>query len=105
MKQILLYEDIKNLKIGEPLYELVRGEVRYYRFLCFHPRNENYVILLNHCEEPVRVYKDSIYDRFFLECSQRDIITYRRDYFTKQAEECEMALSMLNGKDNMEDCV
>ena len=103
MKQILNCEDIKNLKVDERLYELFRGEVKYYRFLCFHPRNENYVILLNHFEEPVRVYKDSIHKRFFIDCSQRDIITYRRDYFKKEAEQCEMALSMLNGKDNLED--
>ena len=46
----------KALKVDETLIECSVGVVNYYRFLCFHPRNTNYVILLNHCEEPVRFY-------------------------------------------------
>lgn len=56
MIPILNFEQLRELKVNEPLIECVAGTVNYYRFLCFHPRNDNYVILLNHCEEPVRFY-------------------------------------------------
>ena len=44
MKPILNAEDVKKLKIDEQLIECSCGKVNYYRFLCFHPRNTNYVI-------------------------------------------------------------
>ncbi len=50
MKPIRNKEDIENLKTDEKLIECLNGEVNYYRFLCLHPRNDEYVILLNHCE-------------------------------------------------------
>lgn len=64
MKPILTIEDINKLKIDEKLIECISGKVNYYRFLCFHPRNSNYVILLNCCEEPVRFYYKNLIDRF-----------------------------------------
>lgn len=67
MKPIRDIKDIENLKTDEKLIEFcLNGKVNYYRFLCFHPRNTNYVILLNHCEEPERFYVKSIIDRFYL---------------------------------------
>ena len=54
MKAIRNITAVENLKVDEQLIECYRGEVHYYRFLCFHPRNKNYVILLNHCEQPER---------------------------------------------------
>lgn len=103
MKPILTTEDIKKLKIDERLIECSSGKVNYYRFLCFHPRNSNYVILLNCCEEPVRVYYKNLIDRFFTDYTQRDIITYRKDYAFKEIKEFEQALSELDGKNNLED--
>ena len=50
MRPIRNIEDIGNLKTDEKLIECLNGEVNYYRFLCLHPRNDEYVILLNHCE-------------------------------------------------------
>lgn len=64
MKPILNIEDVNKLKVDEKLIECISGKVNYYRFLCFHPRNPNYVILLNGCEEPVRFYYKSLIDRF-----------------------------------------
>lgn len=93
MKPIRNKEDIENLKTDEKLIECLNGEVNYYRFLCFHPRNDEYVILLNHCEQPVRFYVKSIIDRFYMDYTTRDIITYRRDYALKKLEEYEQALS------------
>lgn len=94
MKPIRDIKDIENLKTDEKLIEFcLNGKVNYYRFLCFHPRNTNYVILLNHCEEPERFYVKSIIDRFYTDYTTRDIITYRRDYVLKKLEEYEQALS------------
>ncbi|WP_373190590.1 MULTISPECIES: hypothetical protein [Bacteroides] len=103
MKPILNFEDIKKLKIDERLIECSCGKVNYYRFLCFHPRNPNYVILLNCCEEPKRFYYKNLIDRFYTNYTQRDIITYRKDYAFKEIKEFEQALSELDCKDNLED--
>ncbi len=103
MKPILTIEDINKLKIDEKLIECISGKVNYYRFLCFHPRNSNYVILLNCCEEPVRFYYKNLIDQFFTDYTQRDIITYRKGYAFKKIKEFEQALSELDGKDNLED--
>ena len=94
MKPIRNKEDIENLKTDEKLIEFcLNGNVNYYRFLCFHPRNKNYVILLNHCEEPERFYVKSIIDLFYTDYTTRDIITYKRDYAMEQVKFCEQALS------------
>lgn len=93
MKPIRNKEDIENLKTDEKLIECLNGEVNYYRFLCFHPRNDEYVILLNHCEQPVRFYVKSIIDRFYMDYTTRDIVTYKRDYALEWVKFCEQALS------------
>lgn len=95
MKPILNLEDIKKLKTDEKLIECLNGEVNYYRFLCVHPRNDKYVILLNHSEEPKRFYVESVMARFYTNYTTRDIITYRRDYALGQVKFCEQALSEL----------
>lgn len=74
MKPILNTEDIRKLKTDERLIECSCGKVNYYRFLCFHPRNTNYVILLNHCEEPERFFIQNLIDRFYTNYTSRDII-------------------------------
>lgn len=98
MVPILNYEQVKELKVDEPLIECFAGTVNYYRFLCFHPRNQKYVILLNHCEEPVRFYYQNIIDRFYRNYSSKDIITYRRDFYTQKINELNQALSEFENK-------
>lgn len=93
MRPIRNIEDIENLREDEKLIECLNGEVNYYRFLCLHPRNDEYVILLNHCEEPKRFYVKSIIDRFYTDYTTRDIIIYRRDFALKKLEKYEQALS------------
>lgn len=98
MVPISNYEQVKELKVDEPLIECFAGAVNYYRFLCFHPRNQKYVILLNHCEEPVRFYYQNIIDRFYRNYSSKDIITYRRDFYTQKINELNQALSEFENK-------
>lgn len=89
MKPILNIEDVNKLKMDEKLVECIAGKVNYYRFLCFHPRNSNFVILLDHGEEPVRFYCKSLIDRFFTDYTQYDIITYCKEYALKKIKEFE----------------
>lgn len=103
MKQILNFEDVKKLKADERLIELWAGKVNYYRFLCFHPRNPDYVILLNCGEEPVRVYYKKLIGQFYTDYTERGIITSRMDYALNKVREFKQALSELDGKDNLED--
>lgn len=59
------------------------------------------VSLLNHCEEPERFYVQHLIDRFYTDYTNRDIITYRRDYAIKKLKELEQALSELGDKDEL----
>lgn len=102
MTPILNDKDVAGLKCGERLIECLLGDIKYYTFLCIHPRNPNYVILLNHCEIPERFFIQNIIDRFYMNYTQRDIITYRKNYALKQIKEFEQALSELENKNNLE---
>jgi hypothetical protein len=101
MKPILNTEDIRKLKTDERLIECLNGGVNYYRFLCFHPRNDKYVILLNCYEQPVRFYADSVVDRFYTDYTTRDIITYCRDYALEQIKFYEQELSEFDKEKGM----
>lgn len=101
MKPILNTEDIRKLKTDERLIECFCGKVNYYRFLCLHPRNKNYVILLNQYENPERFFVQHIIDRFYTNYTSRDIITYRRDYAIKELKEVDQLLSELGNKDEL----
>ena len=103
MKPILNAEDVRKLKIDERLIECSCGKVNYYSFLCFHPRNPDYVILLNYYEEPERFCVQHLIERFYTDYTDRDIITYRRDYAIKELKEFEQALSEFGDKNNLED--
>lgn len=95
MKPILDFEDIKKLKADEKLIECLNGEVKHYRFLCLHPRNPDYVILLNSCEEPERVHYRYFIEHFYADYTIRDILTYRKEHAQNQLNEFKRALSKL----------
>lgn len=101
MKPILNTEDIRKLKTDERLIECLNGEVNDYKFLCLHPRNPNYVILLNCCEQPVRFYINNVIGRFYTDYTIRDILTYRRDYALEQFKFCEQKLSEFDKEKGM----
>lgn len=101
MKPISNIKDIRKLKTDERLIECYCGKVNYYRFLCFHPRNTKYVILLNQYENPERFFVQHIIDRFYTNYTSRDILTYRRDYAIFELKEFEQALSELGDKDEL----
>lgn len=103
MKAIRNFKDIEILKTDDRLVEFIRGKVNFYYFLCLHPRNQSYVILLDCCEQPVRFDTSTMVNRFYTDFTDRDIINYRKDYALKKIDEFELALSMLGDKSNLND--
>ncbi len=93
MKAIQNFEDIENLKTDDRLIRLGGGCVFYYRFLCFHPRVKQYVILLDHCEQPVRLYCPMMYGCFYTDYTRREILEYQKDYALKEAKAIERSLA------------
>lgn len=102
MKPILNIEDIKKLKTDERLIECSNGEVNDYKFLCIHPRNPNYIILLNCCEQPIRFYIDNIIGQFYTDYTICDILTYRRDYILEKLKGIEQALLLYKHNEEKE---
>ncbi len=100
MTPISNYEQIKGLKVDERLIECFQGNVHYYKFLCIHPHNDQYVILLNSCEEPIRFYYQTIIDFFYRDYNQRDVINYRKDYALKKVKDLEQKLALLGDMNN-----
>lgn len=95
MKSLRDIKEIEHLKTNDRLVQLINGKVNYYRFLCFHPRNENYVILLNCCEQPVRFYCPHMINNFFVDYTREDLVAYRKNYALRVVEDCEQELAEL----------
>lgn len=54
-------KEIKDLRQGDKLYSFDGIFVVWYTYLCVHPKGGgNYHILINACEDPIRIYKDKI---------------------------------------------
>lgn len=102
MKEFLDIADIKKMKVDENLIECTEGEVRYYKFLCFHPRNEKYVILLNCYEQPVRFYYQDIIKKFFTDYTDIDILKYKKEYLRNKLEKIERELYKFKNKEKSE---
>ena len=91
MKRIL---DIKDLKQGQEMFEDRRdGYVDFYKFLMIHPEDDDYVLLMNSCKRVDRFYKTKIYERFYTDCSDIDLIMIRRNHALKELEECDKKLA------------
>lgn len=48
---------ISDLKRGDKIYDVSWRQLNSYTYFCVHPHNDNYHILINNCEEPIRMYK------------------------------------------------
>lgn len=95
MKTIDSKEKVLSIAKNELMIECVKGEVNHYKFLCVHPRNNNYVILMNFCEMPVRFYYQDIIDRFFTDYSDEDIILYKIEHRRNEIKKLEEILKKL----------
>ncbi|MEQ1733646.1 MAG: hypothetical protein ABL940_08235 [Bacteroidia bacterium] len=50
---------ITELKQGDKIYDVDYRQVRWYKYHCIHPIGSgNYHILIDECEQPIRVYKE-----------------------------------------------
>jgi hypothetical protein len=54
-------QKITELKQGDAIYGFSQSQVLQYKYLCVHPTGGgNYHILIDACEEPLRIYKDRL---------------------------------------------
>lgn len=51
---------IEDLKQGDRIYDVKAYSIQWFSYLCVHPNAKNYHILIDSCEEPIRVYKDTL---------------------------------------------
>lgn len=52
---------ITDLKQGDKIFYLDRLEIKWADYLCVHPKGMGkYHILIDHCENPFRVYEDRL---------------------------------------------
>lgn len=54
---------IKQLEKGRKIFIFGNCEVKQFEFVCFHPKNEEYIIVLDKYEDPVRLYLPSMIGR------------------------------------------
>lgn len=103
MTPISNIEQIEKLKTDQKLVRCWLGNIEYYRFLYFHPRNRNYVILLDHCEQPVRFHVNELIGYFFTNYSTKDILNHQIEYFRNKLNQVERRLSEIDSKENLEE--
>ena len=48
---------VSDLKPGEIIYDIGDEDVKWYTYLCVHPNNQNFHILINQFEDPVRMHE------------------------------------------------
>ena len=54
-------KQIADLQPGDTIYDISRDRVLYYKYLCVHPTGGgNYHILIDPCQEPLRIYRDRL---------------------------------------------
>ena len=83
---------IKDLKQGERIVTLTKGEPQVYEFLMIHPYDSNYIICLDNHSMAAMVFIPDVFGDLFTEVSAKDIILYRKKYYKKQIEMFEKAL-------------
>ena len=84
--------NIKDLKQGERIVTLTKGEPQVYEFLMIHPYDSNYIICLDNHSMAAMVFIPDVFGDLFTEVSAKDIILYRKKYYKKQIEMFEKAL-------------
>lgn len=53
-------KNINELKQGEKIYFVESYKVNWMAYLCIHPNNKEYHILINQCQDPVRYYDEHL---------------------------------------------
>ena len=84
--------NIKDLKQGERIVTLTKGEPQVYEFLMIHPYDSDYIICLDNHGMAAMVFIPDVFGDLFTELSAKDIILYRKKYYKKQIEMFEKAL-------------
>ena len=53
-------KQISELKQGDKFYDIEFIQVKQYKYLCVHPTNKNYHILIDVNDEPIRIYGEKL---------------------------------------------
>jgi len=54
-------KQLSDLKQGDKIYDIDFRQVKRYKYLCVHPTGQGkYHILIDSCEEPIRIYGDKL---------------------------------------------
>jgi len=54
-------KQISELKQGDVIYDVDFRQVKWYKYLCVHPTGKGkYHILIDPCEEPLRIYGEKL---------------------------------------------
>lgn len=70
------------------LVKFENGNPKFYTFLCVHPHNDKYVILINKWTEcPERFYYCDIIGGFYRDYNPQDPMDFRRKYLEEELEE------------------
>ena len=51
---------LADLKQGDKIYDISSRQVMSYKYLCVHPNNSNYHILIDACEDPFKIYEKKL---------------------------------------------
>ena len=88
--------DINNLKPGQKIISINRGEVICYEFLMIHPHNPEYILCLNPTQDGVKIYSKTAYENFFTNYSREEVLEKLRDYYLLRAKECYKQIEKLS---------
>ena len=85
MKQIT---NLKELKKGTQIVQFIDGRAEYFDFLMVHPRNNDYVLLLNiTTQDAISFYMPRIVcnESWQIECTSIDVLQYQYNYHMEMA--------------------
>ena len=96
-------KDINQLRTGQKLIRISNGEVKYYEFLITHPYNPEYIFCINFCEKAERFHKTEVYNLFFTDYTERDILNMVKEHALKTIRECDIALKEIEDKNYLKE--
>lgn len=92
--------NINDLMPGQKLTSINGDKVTCYEFLMIHPHNPEYILCLNHTQDGVKIYSETVYEKFFTDCSQEEILEKIREYHLEEAEWCSQKIQALKSYEN-----
>ena len=89
-------KEIQDLKKGDKIYDINYDHVVWYTYLCVHPKNKSYYILVDNNEDPFRIYEEKL--KFIL---KKDLNSYEQAAL-RLADKLEERVKFLRDEHNQE---